>query len=105
MDEELRKNFLTHTDETGRFIVESKRTGIAYAVEPIGNIKTAWGDLNPATGKTEGKYGSKYKGSIDKKESLITEENGFENITTLEAGMSPLAYIAEIDAKRPSIED
>jgi len=104
MDKELRKKFLTKTDDTGRFIVTSKRTGITYAVEPTGFVKTAWGDVNPATGKTEGKYGSKYRGSIDEKDSLITEENGFENIKMLDPGMSPLAYIDMIDDEKPDKE-
>lgn len=98
---DLTKRFLTNTDETGRFIVTSTRTGRKYFVEPVGTVKTNWGDVNPATGKTEGKYGSKYKGSISKEESLITEENGFENIVTLDPGVSPLLYIDKIDSKYP----
>lgn len=35
MDTKLREKFLTNTDETGRFIATSKRTGKTYAVEPI----------------------------------------------------------------------
>ena len=93
--------FLTNTDETGRFIVVSKRTGKTYAVEPIGKIPTRWGDLNPATGRVEGKYGKKHRGSIDAKDSMITEGNGFTNIVTLEPGTSPLAYIDALDAKYP----
>lgn len=96
---ELRQKFLTNTDETGRFIVTSKRTGRSYYVEPTGTTKTRWGDLNPATGKVEGKYGKKYKGSIREEESLITEEHGFENIKTLKPGISPLAYIDMIDSQ------
>ena len=55
MNEELRKEFLTHTDETGRFIVESKRTGIIYAVEPVGTVRTNWGSYNPSNGNEENK--------------------------------------------------
>jgi hypothetical protein len=93
--------FLRNTDNTGRFIVCSKRTGKTYCVEPIGDPHTTWGDLNPATKKLEGKYGKKYRGSIDEKDSLITPENGFVNIKTLEPGMSPMAYIEHLDSQYP----
>lgn len=81
MRQDIVKRFLTNTDETGRFLMKSRLTGITYFVEPIYNGKTpVWGDLNPATGQIEGNYGSKYTGAVTKKESLITEENGFQNI-------------------------
>lgn len=96
--ENIRKRFLTGTDETGRFIVKSLVTGRQYYVEPLDNgTKTDWGDLNPATKKLEGSYGARYKGSVSEKESLITEENGFENIVTLPPGQSPLEYIERLD--------
>lgn len=92
------KNFLLNRDETGRFIVKSERTGKTYFVEPIdGDERTVWGDYNPATKAFEtGNYG-KYKGSIRPSESMITKENGFEKIHTLEVGESPLDYINRID--------
>jgi len=106
MDKELRKNFLTHTDDTGRFIVKSKRTGITYAVEPTGTVRTDWGSYNPSTGNVENKKGTgKYRGSIDEEDTLITEDNDFKNIITLEPGTSPLAYISMVDAKRPSVSE
>ncbi|NUY82666.1 hypothetical protein HUK80_17305 [Flavobacterium sp. MAH-1] len=81
MRQEILRRFLTNTDETGRFLMKSRKTGIVYFVEPIYNGKTpVWGDLNPATKQLEGNYGSKYTGAVTKKESIITEENGFENI-------------------------
>lgn len=82
-------------------MIVSHRTGVKYAVEPIGNPKTDWGDVNPATKKTEGSYGTKYRGSIDKKESMITEEAGFKNIINLEPGHSPNGYIEWKDAQYP----
>jgi hypothetical protein len=94
---EMRQKFLIDTDHTGRFIVQSKQTGIKYFVEPVGDCRTNWGDLDPATKKVTGKYGIKYRGSVDIKDSLITEENGFKNITTLQPGISPLLYINKID--------
>jgi hypothetical protein len=93
--------FLHKRDETGRYMVYSQLTGITYCVEPIDtNQKTDWGDVNPATGKVEGGYGLKYKGSVKISESLITEENGFKNIETLKAGVSPMGYITEVDEQR-----
>ena len=99
MNKEFTKNFLTNTDETGRFIVKSQRTGKTYYVEAIDDKeRTVWGDYNPTTKKFEtGNYGTKYKGSIKPEESLITEENGFEKIHTLGVGESPLDYINRID--------
>lgn len=52
--DDVKKRFLTNTDETGRFIVKSLTTGKTYYVEPIGNGHPAdWGDINPATKKIE----------------------------------------------------
>lgn len=92
------KDFLIDSEDTGRFIVTSLKTGKKYFVEPIDNgIRTEWGDLNPSTKKLEGDYGTKHKGSIKESESLITEENGFVNIKTLPPGYSPLEYIEQLD--------
>lgn len=97
---EATKKFLVNSEETGRFIVTSLKTGRKYYVEPIdGEKKTFWGDINPVTKKLEGDYGTKHKGSVKASESLITEENGFENIVTLEPGYSPLDYIEKMDKK------
>jgi len=104
MTQEFKQKFLKDTDHTGRQIVVSLRTGKRYGVEAIdGKEKIKWGDLNPATGKVEGQYGAKYKGSIKASESLITEENGFKNIVELEAGMSPAAQIELMDADYPTV--
>jgi hypothetical protein len=43
----------------------------------------------------------KFKGGIRADESLITEENGFTNIQTLDVGTSPLHAIDVLDAKYP----
>ena len=99
MDKDFTKKFLTNTDESGRFIVKSIKTGKTYYVEPIdGDEKTVWGDFNPTTKKFEtSNYGDKYKGSIKPEESMITEEAGFDKIHTLKVGESPLEYINRID--------
>ena len=92
----LEKRFLKNTDDTGRFIYQSLVTGRKYYVEPIGG-HSDWGDINPATKKVEGDYGQKYTGCVSEKESLITPENGFKLIETLEAGMSPLSVVYQRD--------
>ena len=92
------KRFLTNSDKTGRFIVISKITGKKYYVEPIGNTHAAdWGDLDPATKKMTGTYGERYEGCVPEKDSLITEENGFEKIELLEPGVSPMSEIERRD--------
>ena len=92
------KDFLINSQDTGRFIITSLKTGKKYYVEPIDNgERVEWGDFNPATKKIEGDYGTKHKGAVTEKESLITEENGFKNITTLPPGFSPLEYIEQLE--------
>lgn len=103
--EEFEKKFLTNTDESGRFIVCSVRTGKRYFVEPIGDSHIQWGSINPGTKILMHKKGDgKYKGSIEENESLITEENGFTKITMLEKGVSPHHAIEVLDAKYPDKE-
>lgn len=95
------KNFLVNQEETGRFIVYSTRTGISYYVEPLTKgSKVAWGDMDPATKNISGNYGGKYTGAIKEGDSLITEANGFKNITTLGSGESPHSAIEQIDEIR-----
>lgn len=92
---------MTNRDETGRFIVKSIRTGKTYYVEPIGSKRSAnWGSYNPSTGNIEHKKGyDKFSGSIDESESLITKENGFDNISYSGIGVSPFSIIDDIDSK------
>ncbi len=98
----VQEKFLTNTDETGRFIVTSIRTGKKYFVEPVGDPHKEWGSIDPATKQmTHKKAWKKHRGSIEEKESLITPENGFINIRWLEPGLSPMAVIESIDANCP----
>ena len=98
MDSDFKNRFLTNTDETGRFIVKSLKTGKTYFVEAIdANNRSIWGDFDPATKKFQGNYGSKYKGCIKADESMITKENGFSKIHTLGVGESPISYIEQLD--------
>jgi len=101
---EFKKKFFEETDHTGRHVCISFRTGKSYYIEPIEGKKVRWGDLNPATKKLEGNYGEKYRGAVDKKESLITVENGFDVVHELEPGTSPAAYIEILDAEYPDKE-
>lgn len=91
------------SSETGRFTVTSQRTGKTYLVEPIGVDRAAdWGSVNPATGEFMVKKGwGKYIGSIEEKESIITQENGFEKIHYTGVGVSPSSYIEELDKQYP----
>jgi hypothetical protein len=93
-----KSRFLKDSDNTGRFIVKSKVTGKKYFVEVIGNTRSAdWGDLDPATKKMTGSYGERYEGCVPEKDSLITEDNGFEKIATLSPGVSPFDEIERRD--------
>lgn len=108
MNENVNKNvlnnFLVDSDETGRHVVFSPRTGKRYFIEAIGNGRTAdWGSFNPSTGNIENKKGhGKYTGSIKPEESLITSDNGFKNIQIIEGG-SPYYAIEQLDSKYPSL--
>ena len=75
------KNFLVNRDETGKEIMYFPETGKKYYIEWIGSGHSVWGDVDPVTKKLTGNYGQKYRGSVTAKESVITEENGFKNIT------------------------
>lgn len=93
-----KKRFLINSEDTGRFIVTSMKTKKQYFVEPQGDSHIEWGSIDQSSGKLNVKKGwKKNKGSTDKEDSLITNKNGFKNITTLDKGESPLAYIEKID--------
>jgi hypothetical protein len=99
----IRDKFLINSEDTGRFIVTSIRTGKKYFVEAIGDPHIEWGSVDQSTGKFNVKKGwKKNKGSIEKEESLINAENGFEKIHNLKAGESPLIYIDSLDSKYPN---
>ena len=86
--------------DSGRYYVTDIESGRKFCVEPIGNSHPEWGDVDPVSKKMTGSYGEKYKGCIDEKESIITEENGFKNIVTLPAGESPDSYINKLLKKK-----
>lgn len=83
--------------DTGRYYITDLKTGRKFCIEPLlDGEHTNWGDLNPATKKVEGQYGDKHIGAIDRKDTIITEENGFKDIIELEPGVSPEGYIEQL---------
>lgn len=107
MKEGALQKFVTNTDETSTFIITSKRTGRRYCVEPMGDPHIQWGSIDPASGPNgklmHKKSDGRHRGSIDEKDSLITAENGVQNIVVLEPGTSPLLYVDHVDAQYPSV--
>lgn len=102
MQEDFNKNFLKNSDETGRHIVISNRTGRSYFVEPIDpNGRPAdWGSYNPSTGQIENKKGAgKFTGSIHPKDSMLNEE--MFKITITSVGESVQSVIERLDAQYP----
>ena len=97
----MRKNilqrFLYRTEDSGRFIVKSQVTGVMYFVEPLdhGKPTNLWGDQDPVTKKMTGNYGNQRRGAVHPDQSLITAENGFENIDVFKG--SPLVEIDRRD--------
>jgi len=106
IDDNFRKAFLTGTDDTGRHIVTSARTGRTYFVEAIITEKTpSWGSVDPATGNLMHKKGDgKHLGGVKPAQSMITLENGFDKVHELGHGTSPYAKIEELDAQYPDKE-
>lgn len=98
----LPNGFLENTDDSGRFLVTSSRTGKTYAVEPIWRKTAAWGSIDPATKTLTSKKGfMKHRGAVREENSLIHEGQGFINVQTLDVGVSPLHAIQVMDAKYP----
>lgn len=84
--------------DTGRFYVRSLQTGRLYCVEPLEGRRTDWGSIDPATGDLTHKKGwQKYKGAVKERDSVITPEGGFINITILPPGHSPMDYIEALE--------
>ena len=100
INEQVTKDFLVNRDETGREILYYPETGKKYYVEYIEprNWRINWGDVNPATKQVEGSYGDKFTGAIRAEESIITKENGFNEIVEGEGG-SPYYTINEMHNK------
>jgi hypothetical protein len=76
----------------GRYFVIDKETGRRFCVEVVhGRNDAVDGDW------TNGGIDQvKHRGSLSKDESIITPENGYKNIKTLAAGVSPSDYINKL---------
>jgi len=72
------------------------KSGRVFDVEEMGHSHTNWGNLNPATGKIE-PVKAKHNETVTEETSTITEANGYRNIAKLAKGVSPLAYIDQLD--------
>ena len=82
---------------TGRFYVVAG--GRRFCIEPLherGDARNgSWGHGAPRS-----------RGSIAPEDSIITEENGYANITVLPPGVSPIGYIeALLRERRPGDGD
>jgi hypothetical protein len=97
--EDVKRDFLVNRDETGKEIVVFPETGKQYFVEYIEprSWRASWGDIDPATKTVQGSYGDKYRGAIKAEESVITKENGFDEI--YEGVGSPYHTINELHNK------
>ena len=67
------KNILVDSDEAGKHIVYSIKTGRRYYIEPIGDGRGGdWGSYNPGTGNIEHKKGDgKYTGSVKEEDTVM----------------------------------
>ena len=102
----LPNGFLENTDDSGRFLVYSSRTGKTYAVEPIWRKTADWGSIDPATKQLPHKKGfMKHRGAVREENSLMHEGQGFINVEMLEPGTSPMHAIQVMDAKYPDQRD
>jgi peptidoglycan/xylan/chitin deacetylase (PgdA/CDA1 family) len=91
---------MVNRDETGREIIYYPETGKRYFIEylPPKGYRTDWGSYNPSTGNIENKKGTgKYNGGIRKEDSMITKENGFDEI--IFGSGSPYSTIDEMHRK------
>ncbi len=82
---------------TGRYTITDQATGRKFWVEPISqrNEKTTDKVFTNGgyDGQSEKNKSNPLGGSVYEEDSIITKENGFTNITTLEIGQSPNDYI------------
>lgn len=79
-----------------RFYVITK-SGRKFCVEPIGDVRTDWGNVTFGERKGMEKVSSKETNTINEENSVIKKENGFKNICTLAPGTSPFGYIDILD--------
>lgn len=74
----------------------NKEKSVIYVVEPIETKRPPkWGDVDPVSKELTGRYNGKTPGACKPSESIITEENGYENIELLNPGVSPFDVIKQ----------
>lgn len=79
-----------------RFYVVTK-SGRKFCVEPIGDVRTEWGNVTFGQSKGLERVSSKETNTITEENSIIIKENGYKNICYLEPGTSPFGYIECLD--------
>lgn len=79
-----------------RFFVVMK-SGRKFCVEPIGDVRTDWGNITFGERKGLETVASKETNTINESNSIITKENGYKNICYLSPGTSPFGYLDILD--------
>jgi hypothetical protein len=74
---------------TGRYFVRDRQAGRLFCVEPINRRDQKLEDVTWTNGGIDAVRG----GSVREDESIITPENGFQNIAYLPPGTSPDSWI------------
>ncbi|MBW3655249.1 MAG: hypothetical protein KY444_04030 [Gemmatimonadetes bacterium] len=74
---------------TGRYFIRDRQSGRVFCVEPINARDQKLDDKLWSNGGIDQVHG----GAIPEEESIITPENGFQNITYLPPGTSPDGFI------------
>ena len=83
--------------DSGRFYFTiGARTFVVEPIDSHAGKQVLWGDVDVVSKKLTGKYGNKNCGSVHPDDSIITEENGFKNISILPSGTSPISFIEEL---------
>jgi hypothetical protein len=99
------KNFLVDSENTGRHIVTSIRTGRKYYVEPV--FKSAFPSFSyeyDFFSQTDGSLMEEFiYGCVPPESSIVTKENGFDEVHFIDSG-SPYDKINEIDKGYPSLK-
>lgn len=74
---------------TGRYFVRDRQSGRVFCVEPINRRDQKLDDVIWTNGGIDAVRG----GAIREEDSIITPENGFQNIQYLPPGTSPDSFI------------
>lgn len=87
-------------EETGRYYVVDHKTGRKFCIEPIADRDQRISDRTFTNGGSSGDAVKNKSaidgGSIHEEDSIISESNGFKNITVLPPGTSPEGFIEKL---------